>query len=152
MDLSEGREPLGVVAAEVGVEPLLGVDTQELAHDLHGQHFRVGELGVGTALAQLLLVCHEPVVDHAEDGDDEGVKIHERTETSFCFSFCFSWSVKAPPSVEEVSVFLQSLKRNLHTGLASRRISLLGRTRSQWALALLDPQPRCCNHKKVALC
>src|SRR5215207_4007909 len=65
-----------------------------------------------TALAQLLL-CGEPVVNYAENGDDEGVKIHGEPRPPFA-----SWSVRAPPSVEEVSVILQSLMRKLHIGLA----------------------------------
>jgi hypothetical protein len=102
--LRESREPpSGVVAPEVFVKALVCVYPQELAHDLHAQHFRVIKFRIRTALAQLL-VCGEPVIDYAENGDDEGVKIHSEPRPPFT-----SWLVRAPPSVEEVSVFLQSL-------------------------------------------
>src|SRR4051794_24318802 len=76
MDLRQGREPLFVVPAEVGVEVLVGVDAQIFADDLDGQDLRVGELGGRVALAQLS--SFKPIVDEAENGYDEGVKIHEK--------------------------------------------------------------------------
>jgi hypothetical protein len=69
------------VTPEVGEEVLLGVESQELAYDLDGQDLRVGELRLRTALAQLGF-SFEPVVDEAENGDDEDAKIHERRPPS----------------------------------------------------------------------
>jgi hypothetical protein len=77
VDSFEGREPLlGVVATKVLVEALLGVDPEKLPDDFHGKHFGVGEFGSRAALAQLL--TFEPVVGKAENGCDEGAKIHEQ--------------------------------------------------------------------------
>jgi len=64
------------VTPEVGEEDLLGVDAEELADDLDAQDLGVGELRLRAALAQLGF-SFEPVVDEAENGDDEGAKIHE---------------------------------------------------------------------------
>jgi len=72
----EGREPLGVVATKVLVETLFGVDPEELPDDFHGKHLGVGEFGSRAALTQLLIF--EPVIGEAENGRDEGVKIHEQ--------------------------------------------------------------------------
>src|SRR5215213_3327998 len=72
----EGREPLSVVATKVLVEALLGVDPEELPDDFHGKHLGVGEFWLRAALAQLLIF--EPVVREAENGRDEGAKIHEQ--------------------------------------------------------------------------
>src|SRR5215207_2104401 len=74
--LPQGWEELPVVTPEVGEEVLLGVDAEKLADDLDGQDLRVGKLRVGTALTQLGF-SFEPVVNEAEDGDDESAKIHE---------------------------------------------------------------------------
>jgi len=73
------------VTPKVGEEVLLRVDAEELADDLaddlDGDDLRVGELRLGTALAQLGF-SFEPVVDEAENGDDEDAKIHERRPPS----------------------------------------------------------------------
>ena len=76
MDFPQSREPLPIVALEVGVETLLGVDPQELAYDLHRQHFRIAKFGLGATSPQLLLP-HKLVIHLIENGYDEGVKIHE---------------------------------------------------------------------------
>jgi len=75
MDLAKGREPLGVVPLEEEVDALVGVEAEELAYDdLDGEDLRVRELGRRAALAVAPLATLEPVVDEAEDGDDEGAK------------------------------------------------------------------------------
>jgi hypothetical protein len=76
MDFAQGREPLAtLVMAEVAVDSLVGVDAEELAYDLDGEDLGVGELGGRSALTNALSL--EPVVDEAEDRDDEGAKIHK---------------------------------------------------------------------------
>ena len=75
MDEAQRGEALCVVPSEEGVDALVGVEPQTLAYDLDGEDFRVGEFRGGAALAQGFPVF-EPVVDEAEDGNDEGVKIH----------------------------------------------------------------------------
>jgi hypothetical protein len=77
MDEAQRGEPLGVVPSEVAVERLVGVETKELSDDLNGEDLGVGELAGGAALTQGFPVF-EPVVHQAEDGYDEGVKIHQR--------------------------------------------------------------------------
>jgi hypothetical protein len=76
VDLTERREPLCVVPSEEEVDGLVGVHPEELSDDLDGEHFRVRELGGGTALTDT--PSFEPIVYEAEDADDEGAKIHER--------------------------------------------------------------------------
>ena len=76
MHLAEGGEPFAVVAAKEEVDVLVGVETKELSDDLDGEDLRVGELGGGSTASDALPL--EPVVDEAEDGYDEGAKIHER--------------------------------------------------------------------------
>ena len=60
---------------EVLVEALLGVYPQELPDDLYRQDLGVGELGIRATLAQLLSL--EPIINEAENGDDEGAKIQK---------------------------------------------------------------------------
>jgi hypothetical protein len=60
VDLVEGWEPLGVVAAEEEVDALVGVDTEELSDDLDGEDLCIGELRSGTALADA--TAFEPLV------------------------------------------------------------------------------------------
>jgi hypothetical protein len=74
--LAKGWEPLGVVSAEEEVDGLVGVEPKELADDLHGENLRIRKLRSGTALADA--TPFEPVVDKAEDGHDEGAKIHKK--------------------------------------------------------------------------
>ena len=111
MHFPQGRKPLLVVALEVGVEALLGVDPQELAHDLHRQHLRIGKRGLRSASTQLLLLLHKPVIDLAENGDDEGAKIQGRRPP-------FASAGLVATERKEVSSFLQPFEGNLHTGLA----------------------------------
>jgi hypothetical protein len=80
--LPQGWEPLPVVTPKVDEKILLGVEPQELAYDLDGEDFGVGKLRAGTALAQLGL-SFEPVLNEAQDGNDESVKRSTRAKTSF---------------------------------------------------------------------
>jgi|SRR5215207_6556553 len=62
---------------EVAKDSLVGVHAEELSDELDGDDLRVGELRSGTTLADATSL--EPVVHEAEDGHDEGAKIHERS-------------------------------------------------------------------------
>ena len=94
---------------EVGVEVLVGIDAQIFADDLDGQDLRVGELGLGTALAQLS--SFEPIVDEAENGDDEGALRSTRSGDPL-----YAGWLEAPPSVARVSVFALLLKETCTSG------------------------------------
>jgi hypothetical protein len=63
---------------EVAKDSLVGVHTEELSDDLNGEDLGVGELGSWAALSNTATL--EPVVDEAQDGNDEGAKIHERED------------------------------------------------------------------------
>ena len=76
MHESEVWEEVSVVAPEVGKELRIFVEPQELTDDLDGEDLRVKERRGGSALSQAPKVS-DAVVDEAEDGYDEGVKIHE---------------------------------------------------------------------------
>jgi hypothetical protein len=76
MHASEVREEVGVVASEVGKEFCVFVYPQKLADDLDGEQFRVAERGSRSACSEAPEVSGV-VVYEAEDGYDEGVKIHE---------------------------------------------------------------------------
>jgi len=76
MYLAEGRKPFSVVTAEEEVDSLVSVDAEELSNHFDSEDLRVGELWSGTALAKAM--PFEPVVDKAEDGHDEGAKIHNK--------------------------------------------------------------------------
>ena len=77
MDLAEGGEPLCVVPTEEGVDALVGVYPKELAYDLDGEHLRVGKLRGGATLTEPT-PSFELIVYRADDGDAEGVKVHNR--------------------------------------------------------------------------
>jgi hypothetical protein len=68
---------VGVVAAEVGKELRVFVYPQELTDNLDGEHFGVAERGSWSACPETPEFS-DTVVDEAEDGNDEGAKIHER--------------------------------------------------------------------------
>ena len=72
----EVREVVSVVAPEVRKELCIFGESQKFADDLDGEHFRVAERWGGSAASDALLF--EPVVDEAEDGHDEGAKIHKK--------------------------------------------------------------------------
>ena len=71
------REEVNVVAPEVGKELRIFVESQELTDDLDGEHFRVAQRWGGSTLSEAPEVS-DAVVDEAEDGHDEGVKIHKK--------------------------------------------------------------------------
>ena len=70
VDFVQGGEPLPVMLPEVVKDRLVGVHAEELSDDLDGDGLRVGKLGSRTALTNTAAL--EPVVDEAEDGNDEG--------------------------------------------------------------------------------
>jgi hypothetical protein len=107
VDLKEGREPLAIVASEVAVERQIGIDAEELAYHLDGEDLGVGELRSRTALSDASIFFSKPVVDETEDGNDEGVKIHERRPPSLR-------SVWAPPSVERSSPLFNRSRKLAH--------------------------------------
>jgi hypothetical protein len=77
MYVQEVREVVGVVAPEVGKEFRVFVESQKLADDLDGDDFGVAERGGGSAPSEAPEVGNA-VVYEAEDGYDEGAKIHKR--------------------------------------------------------------------------
>jgi len=107
---AEGGEPLGVVAAEEEVDGLVGVYyAEELANDLYGENLRVGKLRSGTALLADAMPF-ETVVDKAEDGHDEGAKIHKK-KTSVMFGV-----IGLTPSVGRSSLWLKSSRETCTRG------------------------------------
>ncbi len=76
MHPQEVREEVGVVAPEVLKEFRVFVESQELTDDLDGEHFRVAQRWGGSPSSQAP-EASDAVVDEAEDGHDEGAKIHE---------------------------------------------------------------------------
>jgi hypothetical protein len=106
MHTSEVREEVGVVATEVRKELRIFIESQELSDDLDGEDFRVAERWCGSTCSETAEVL-DPVVDEAEDGDDEGAKIHERRPP-------IRRSVWSLPSVGRSSVWLKSSKKLAH--------------------------------------
>jgi hypothetical protein len=106
MYLTESGEPFTVVPSEEEVDALVGIDAEELAHDLYGKNFRVGELGCGSTASEA--PSFEPIIHQTKDRDDEGAKIHERKT-----SFCSRW-IGAPPSVGRSSVLLKLPRKLAH--------------------------------------
>jgi hypothetical protein len=100
MHSPEVREEVGVVAPEVSEEFGVFVEPQELADDLDGEDFRVGERGSGSAGSEVSEVL-ESVVDEAEDGYDEGAKIHESED------LLLTSAVLGATERREVSLFIQ---------------------------------------------
>ena len=80
---------MSVVAPEVRKEFRIFIESQELADDLDGEHFRVAERWGGSACSETPEIS-DAVVDKAEDGDDEGAKIHKK-KTSAKSLWCY-WS------------------------------------------------------------
>jgi hypothetical protein len=76
MHLPEVREEVGVVAPKVHKELRVFIESQELAYDLDGKDFGVAQRWGGSTGSETPEVL-EAVVYEAEDGYDEGVKIHE---------------------------------------------------------------------------
>ena len=90
---------------EVTKDRLVSVHAEKLSDDLDGDSLRVGKLGGRTALANTAAL--EPVVYEAEDGDDEGAKIHERRPPLRRLV----WSL---PSVGRPSLWFKSSKKLAH--------------------------------------
>jgi hypothetical protein len=105
MDFAECGEPLAVVPSEVAVDGLVGVEAEELAYDLDGEDLGVGKLRDGAALADT--PSFEPIVYQAEDGDNEGAKIHERRPP-------LRWLVWSLPSVGRSSLWFKLSKKHAH--------------------------------------
>ncbi len=106
VDFAQGGEPIAVMPSEVTKDCLVGgVHAEELSEELDGDDLRVGELGNWPALANTATL--EPVVDEAEDGNDEGAKIHERRPPLRRLV----WSL---PSVGRSSLLLKSSKKPAH--------------------------------------
>ncbi len=104
MHPAEVREEVGVVAPEVRKELRILVEPQELADHLDGEDLRVEERRGGSACSEAP-EARDPIVYEAEDGDDEGAKIHGKRPPSLRL-------VWAPPSVgRSRSLFNRSQKR-----------------------------------------
>ncbi len=100
------EEVVGVVAPEVLKEFRVFVKPQKLADNLDGEYFRVAERGGGSAPSQAPEFL-ESVVYEAEDGNDEGAKIHEKTSA-------VSGAIESTLSVGMSSVLLKSSKKLAH--------------------------------------
>ena len=74
MNLTQGREPVAPVAAEVLVQALIGVDAEELPDAFDGQDLAVGQDRLGAALAQP--PTGQQVIDQAVHGDQQRRSIH----------------------------------------------------------------------------
>jgi hypothetical protein len=75
VDAAKAGEPVAVVAAEVLVDALVGVDAQQLADALNGQHLAVSQDRLWTALTQP--PPGQPLVDGAVHADEQGRNIHD---------------------------------------------------------------------------
>ena len=91
---------MGVVAPEVGKELRVFIESQKLADDLDGDDFRVAERWGGSACSEAPEVGYM-VVYEAEDGDDEGVKIHESGD------LLLAWVGLSTTERREVSLSIQ---------------------------------------------
>jgi len=107
MHASEVREEVSVVAPEIRKELGVFVEPQKLTDDLDGEHFRVAERR-GRSTGSETPELGDAIVDEAEDGHDEGAKIHER-KSSF-----YSRRIGAPSRVRSSSVLLKSSKKPAH--------------------------------------
>jgi hypothetical protein len=79
MDAAQGGEPVAVVAAEMLLEALGGVDAEELADTLDGQDLTVAQDWCRAALAESS--PGQPAVDQAVHGDEQRRSIHARPRT-----------------------------------------------------------------------
>jgi hypothetical protein len=107
MHLPQVREEVGVVAAEVGEELRILVEPQELADDLDGEHLGVAQRRGGSAPSEAP-EASDTVVYEAEDGHDEGAKIHKKTSATSLWCY---WST---PSVGRSSLLLKPSKKLAH--------------------------------------
>jgi hypothetical protein len=115
MHTSEVREEVGVVAPEVRKEFCIFIESQELTDDLDGEHFRVAQRGSWSAPSETPEVL-ESVIYEAEDGYDEGAKIHKK-KTSVTFG-----AIGSTPSVHGGLLCCSSPQLNLHMGLTNHYI------------------------------
>ncbi len=99
MNLAQFRKPLAKVPEEVEIDALVGIDAEELSNNLNGQNLAVRELRAWATLAQLLLAL-KPVVNKAENCDDEGLR---STSVDLLYPGWF----KTLPSAEKVSTVAQ---------------------------------------------
>jgi len=106
MDLAECRKPLAVVPPEEEVDGFVGVYAEKLADDLDGEDLGVGELRSGAAPTDT--PAFDSVVDEAEDGHDEGAKIHEKKTSAAC------GAIESTPSVGRSSLLLKSSTKLAH--------------------------------------
>src|SRR5215218_5387206 len=106
----EGRKPFAVVSAEVAVDTFVGVDAEELPYYFYGEDLCIGELRSRTAPADATLLL-EPVVDEAEDGYDEGAKIHKKTSVTL-------GAIGLTPSVGRSSPWLNTSREKLAHGVS----------------------------------
>lgn len=109
MHMQEVREEVGVVVPEVGNEFRIFVYPQELAADLDGEHFGVAQRWGGSASSEAPEVL-ESAIYEAEDGDDEGAKIHESGDLLVA-----SVGLGATDR-REVSFFIQPFKKTCKRG------------------------------------
>ena len=85
VNLPQHGKPIAVMAAEVGVNPFVGVDSQECPHDFDRQHFTVCQLRLWSTLAETL--SFELIADQAEHFDHESGMIHGEAPFRFDW-FC----------------------------------------------------------------
>src|SRR6185369_12557266 len=92
----------------------VGVEAEELADDLDGQHLAVREHRHRAALAQPAIVAEvaDEVVHEAEHGDDQGLQVHGRPSPRQCRREERAGATGAPSTT--------FLLENPHTGLATR--------------------------------
>jgi len=83
---------------EVVEDSLVGVDAKELPDDFDSEDLSVGELWGGAMRSEGSVF--DLVVDEAEDGYDEGTKIHEKTS-------CFFGAIGSTPRVRRSSLLLK---------------------------------------------
>ena len=106
MHTCEVREEVGVVAAEVQKECPIFIESQELTNYLDGEHFRVRKRRSRFARSETPEVS-DAVVDEAEDGNDEGAKIHKRRPP-------LRWLVWSLPSVGRSSLSFKPSRKLAH--------------------------------------
>jgi hypothetical protein len=87
------------------VDVFVGVEAEELPDDFHGEDLRIGELRGGSTASDAPPL--EPIIDEAEDGDDEGAKIQEKTSVLF-------GAVRPTPSVGRSSLLLKPSEKLAH--------------------------------------
>jgi hypothetical protein len=105
MHLAESGEPLTVMTPEVMKDRLVGVHAEELADDLDREDLGVGKRWGGAALTDT--PSFELIVYQAENGCDEGAKIHEKTSAA-------SGTIESTPSVGRSSLWFKLSKKLAH--------------------------------------